>query len=268
VQWALRRFEILLETPEYSLTVPVYLIQETNVHRPALLSYRENVMLKAILAITLAAAPWVMAQAPPDLPPPRTNSEVPPPKLPHVADPEQQPNTVTIPEGTVLSVRLGEPLSSRKNKAGDTFRATLSAPLVVDGFILADRGARAEGRVAESTDPRRVKGQAMLSLELVRVFTEDKQEVMLETDRFVKKGGSSKEDDAAKVVLGTALGAIVGAAAGGGKGAAIGAGAGAAAGGGAVAVSKSDPAVLKTEAELTFKTARPIIVTEKLDGAK
>jgi len=72
------------------------------------------------------------------------------------ARPEMVPNTVVMQPGTTLDVRLSESLSSKKNQTGDTFFATLDQPLVIDGYVIAERGARAEGRI---TDVENAKGR-------------------------------------------------------------------------------------------------------------
>jgi hypothetical protein len=70
------------------------------------------------------------------------------------------PNKVTIPSGTVLTVRLSETLSTEKNQPGDQFTAVLDQPLVVDGFVLAERGARAQGKIVELERSGKVRGLA------------------------------------------------------------------------------------------------------------
>ncbi len=53
------------------------------------------------------------------------------------AEASQQVRTeVTIPEGTALSVRLLQSLSSASAQSGDSFNAELSKPVEVDGRVL------------------------------------------------------------------------------------------------------------------------------------
>ncbi len=182
---------------------------------------------------------------------------------PAVPAPPPPPRTVTIESGTLLSARLGETLSTEKVKSGDTFTGTLDKPLVVDGLVIADRGARVEGRVAEAVEAGRVRGVASLSIRLVRLLTSDGQRVDIQTDVFRKEGETSRKADAAKVGGGAALGAIIGAIAGGGKGAAIGAGVGGAAGAGTVAATRGKPAVLPVETRIDFRLSQPVTLTEK-----
>jgi hypothetical protein len=176
----------------------------------------------------------------------------------------RKPNTVTIPAGTLFTVRTDEELSTDKNAAGDTFRATLDSPVVVEGFVIAERGSRVQGRVVEVTPAGRVKGLARLSLELVSFTSADGQRVKVQTESFAREAQSTKKKDALKVGAAAGIGAAIGAIAGGGKGAAIGAGVGGAAGAGGVAATRGDAAELPSETRVSFRLAQPVTVTEKL----
>jgi hypothetical protein len=171
---------------------------------------------------------------------------------------------VTIPEGTLVSVRLIEGVSSAVNKPGDTITATLDQPLVVDGFVIAERGARVEGEVSQVVDAGRVKGVAQVALVLTRLTTADGQKIRIRTAEFAKEAPKETARDAAKVGIGAGIGAAIGAVIGGGKGAAIGGAAGAGAGTGAVLATKGKPAELPSETLLTFRIAEAIQVTERL----
>ncbi|HYP06742.1 MAG TPA: hypothetical protein VER03_10975 [Bryobacteraceae bacterium] len=205
--------------------------------------------------------------------PPQTTLHMPPPPdgggptmvAEKPAPPPRIPKTVTIPAGTLLSVRVDQRLSSDMIQSGDSFRASLDQPLVVDGAVIAERGARIEGRVAESDAGGRVRGTASMALELVRLNTSDGQRVRLQTEGFTKRAERSTKKDAAKVGIGAGLGAAIGAIAGGGKGAAIGAGIGGAAGTGAVMTSRGEPVEIPAETRLTFRIREPITITEKLN---
>lgn len=194
-----------------------------------------------------------------EVPPP------PPPSTPAKAPEPAKPNTVTIPAGTNLTVRMQESLNSEKNQAGDNFQAVLDAPLVIDGFVIADKGARVEGRLSEVDRSGRVKGVARMVLELSKLNTSDGQRVEIRTENFEKKADSSKKSDAAKVGVGAAIGAAIGAIAGGGKGAAIGAGAGGAAGAGGVLATRGKAAEIPVETRLTFRLADYVKLTERLN---
>lgn len=194
------------------------------------------------------STPPVEAVRPADPPPPP-----PPPPL----------RKVTMPSGTLIPVRIIETLSSDRNKPGDTFTASLDQDLVVDGFVIADRGARADGKIVETQAAGRVKGLSSLAVELTQIVTSDGQRIDIQTDSFTKAGQSSKGTDAAKVGGAAAIGAAIGAIAGGGKGAGIGAIIGGSAGTGTVLATRGKAAVLSSETQISFRLRDSVTITEK-----
>lgn len=178
----------------------------------------------------------------------------------------RQPHTVTLPAGTNVGIRLGETLSTDHNYTGDTFRGTLDSPIVMDGFIIADKGSRVLGRIVEAQKAGHFEGAAILNLTLTEINTTDGQRVAIQTTTNERKAGANGGQNGAKVAGGAALGAIIGALAGGGKGAAIGAGAGGAAGTGVAMASHTKACVIPTETPLTFRLANPVTLTEKINN--
>lgn len=218
-----------------------------------------------------AAPPPPVEQAPPTptvAPPPPVRAENIPVQnvsLPAPSVEVRVPHTVTLAAGTLLPVRIGEKLSSARNQPGDTFLATLTQPLVIDGWIIAERGARVEGRVVDATQAGRAQGTAHLGISIVRLETADGQNIRIRTEPFVKDAASSTGTDAAKIGGGAAIGAIIGAIAGGGKGAAIGAGAGGAVGAGDVLLTRGKAAEIPVETRVSFKVQDSVLITERLD---
>lgn len=182
----------------------------------------------------------------------------------HQEPPPRTPHSVTLPAGTTVNVRLGDALSSDRNQSGDQFNATLDSAIVIDGMVIAERGARVQGRVLESTKAGRVKGLSHISLQLVQLSTSDGQKVPILTSPYQKDGQSSVKEDVAKTGAVAALGAVIGALAGGGKGAAIGAGAGGAAGAGGTLATRGKAVVLPVETRISFRLSEPVTLTEKL----
>ncbi len=176
-----------------------------------------------------------------------------------------QPHTVTLTAGTSLVVRLGETLSTDHNYNGDTFRATLDRPVVLDGFIIAEKGSKVLGKIVGVDKAGKFEGTSNLQLALTEINTTDGQRVRVQTSFVNRKGASGNGSEIAKVGGGAALGAIIGAVAGGGKGAAIGAGTGGAIGAGAVMLGKGRPAVIPSETQLTFQLSTPTTITEHLN---
>lgn len=183
---------------------------------------------------------------------------------PVVKQAPRTPETVTIPTGTSISVRINATLNSEKNVAGDTFTAVLDAPLLVNDIVLAERGARVEGKVVEVERSGRVKGLGRLTIGLTKIQLSDGQRVDVTTDPWEREAESTKKADAAKVGVMTAIGAAIGAITGGGKGAAVGAGTGAGAGTGVVLATKGKAAQIDVETRIPFRLSNPLTVTEKI----
>jgi hypothetical protein len=202
-------------------------------------------------------APAPVVAAPPARPEPEHSTPVPPP-------PPPAPHKVTLNTGALLPVRLVDGLSSERNAPGDTFTGTLDRELVVDGFVVAERGARVEGRVASVDPGGKVRGVAAMAIHLTRIHTADGQTIPVETDTFERHAEATHTTDAAKVGGGAALGAIIGAIAGGGKGAAIGAAAGGGAGAGTVLLTKGKAVTLPSETRINFRLSSPVTITERL----
>jgi hypothetical protein len=190
----------------------------------------------------------------------------PAPSVESAEQPAPQPApSVTLQSGMTLPVRLGESLSSEHNQAGDTFTATLDAPISAGGFVIAEKGARVEGRVVEAQKSG-VKGKAVLTLELTKLNTSDGQHVDIKTETFRKQAENMATGDQVGIVAAAAgVGAIIGAMAGGGRGAAIGAGAGGAAGGGGVVATRNKSVSLPTEWKISFRLSAPVTITERVN---
>ncbi|HTX38005.1 MAG TPA: hypothetical protein VME43_23405 [Bryobacteraceae bacterium] len=179
------------------------------------------------------------------------------------APPPPEPNRVTLIAGLLIPVRLVDGLSSERNQPGDTFHATLVRELAADGFVIAERGARVEGRVVAVDRGGKVSGVASLALALTTVHTSDGQAVAIQTDPFNRHAEQTHLQDAEKIGGAAAFGAIIGALAGGGKGAAAGAGVGGGAGTGAVLLTRGAAATLPSETRITFRLRSPVTITER-----
>ena len=236
--------------------------------RPAHRSQPATKPAQAMVAQIEPTAP--VTAAPPEppkdpVPPEVTPQPVPPAQAENATLPAAPPPppVVTLSAGLMIPVRLVDGLSSERNAPGDPFTATLDKELVVDGFVIAERGARVEGRVVASDRGGKVRGVAALAVELTRLDTSDGQNVAISTDSFEKHAESSQREDAAKVGAGAAVGAIIGAIAGGGKGAAVGAGVGGGAGAGDVLLTRGKPATLPSETRISFRLNKPVMLTER-----
>ncbi|HMB28570.1 MAG TPA: hypothetical protein VKS99_10715 [Blastocatellia bacterium] len=173
------------------------------------------------------------------------------------------PRVFTVREGTSITITTAKTLSTKLDKNGDRFTASLDSPIVDGDWVIAKRGALVEGEIVNSDPGGRVQGRAVLTVKLRSLQLADGRKVALSTSSYTKEAKATKKKDAAKVGIGAGLGAAIGAIAGGGKGAAIGAAAGGGAGTGVVLATRGDPAEILSESQLTFRLEGPITVTKR-----
>ena len=214
-----------------------------------------------------ASAPPVPSTPSPTVAPPLASTEpenMTPASPQGSVAPAPQPHHVTLNAGLLLPVRLVDGLSSERNAPGDVFTGTLDKELVVDDLVIAERGARVEGRVVAADRGGKVHGGAALAVELTRLHTSDGQTVPIQTESYFKHADAPRDQNVEKIAGGAVLGAMIGAIAGGGKGAAIGAGVGSGAGAGAVLLTPSKPAQMPSESRVDFRLKAAVPLTERL----
>lgn len=165
--------------------------------------------------------------------------------------------TVVIPAGTTLTVRLGEAVGSKISSPGQSFTATLATPVDVGGKTIIPSGAAARGVVTDAKPLGRFKGGAVLQIKLNSV-TVNGAEHSIETSAVTRAAKGKGKRTAVMTGGGAGLGAIIGGLAGGGKGAAIGALAGAGAGGAGSAFTGNKDVVLPAESAVSFKLEAPL----------
>ena len=165
---------------------------------------------------------------------------------------------LVVPAETLITVVLDEPLSSKTSTSGQSFAATVSAPIEVDGKIAIPKGARATGVVRDAKSAGKFKGGAVLAIALTGVTVGNSNYDLLTTTHTQTSTGKGKRT-ATLIGGGGAAGALIGGLAGGGKGAAIGALAGAGAGtGGAALTGNNREIALPAETPVSFKLTQPV----------
>jgi len=166
---------------------------------------------------------------------------------------------VTLPEGTVLTVRLNETVSSKSNNSGDKFTGTVEEPVEAEGKVVIPKGSEVTGTVTDAKPLGKIKGSASLRLVLNSVTVKDAK-YDIETSAVARSLQGKGKRTAEIGGGGAALGGIIGGLAGGGKGAALGilAGGGAGVAGGAFTGNKD--IVLPAETTLSFKLLKPVEV--------
>ena len=185
--------------------------------------------------------------APPPPPPPPPQEMMPPPQ----AAAQMPVGGFTLPAGTNFVIRMIDSVDSERDRLGQSFRASLDQPVMIDGNQVIPRGADVMVKLVDSKQSGKLAGRTELALSLQSVSVNGRMvDVNTQT---VKEQSSSRTARTAKVAGGTAaLGAIIGGIAGGGKGAAIGAGAGAATGAGVELATSGQRVRVPSETRLTF----------------
>lgn len=196
-------------------------------------------------------------------PPPPDNPPAAAPDNPAQATPQPPPapRKLIIDQGTQITVRLIDPIDSEKNQTGDTFHATLNAPLTSDGEQAVPAGVELTGHLVEVKSAGKFAGRSTVAMQLDSLSSGGRT-YSLQTDQYRKDGSSRGKNTAEKVGGGAIIGGIIGAIAGGGKGAAIGSAAGAGVGGGVQAATKGQQIKLPSETVLNFTLQAPITVVQ------
>ncbi|HUI75128.1 MAG TPA: hypothetical protein VLX32_09295 [Candidatus Acidoferrum sp.] len=168
-------------------------------------------------------------------------------------------NSVTIPAGQSLLVRMIDGVDSTKNHVGDVFHASLETDLNVNDVLVARKGADVYGKLVTAEKSGTFSGHSELQLELTSIVIDGRTYPLVSSDYNVQGKGRGG-DTAKKVGGGAVVGAIIGAIAGGGKGAAIGAAAGSATGAGVQVLTKGEQVKVPSETLLEFRLQQPATV--------
>ena len=162
---------------------------------------------------------------------------------------------VSLPEGTELTVRLEQPLSSRTARVEDRFEATVARPIYVDGRIVVPDGSRVQGTVAVAENAERPARGGKLSLSFDRLLLDDGTSVDLSTRLVQVREDLGSSGTVKQGAIGAAIGGILGRVLGGTKGAIVGVLIG---GAGGVISSSGDDVELPEGTIFTLQLDRPV----------
>jgi hypothetical protein len=143
-------------------------------------------------------------------------------------------DTPKIPPGTILRIRLGTTITSKTNKAGDTFTGQVLQDVVSGDQTIVPQGSTVSGHIAFVKPAKRIKGKAQMRIVLDSLITPEDQKIQLSSTLADSKGGvcgstssdeegtivgcgKSKKDAAKDAALGAGIGAGAGATVGMGK---------------------------------------------------
>lgn len=171
------------------------------------------------------------------------------------------PPPLVIPAGTHLSVTTGQSLGSKISEDGETFTATVTRPIVVDGQTAIPRGASATGTVVDAKALGRFKGGAHLELRLDTVQVNGATYQIRSSALERAEAGKGKRS-AGFIGGGAGLGALIGGLAGGGKGALIGGLVGGGAGTAGAGLTGKKDIYIPAESTLTFRLTNAVQITQ------
>jgi len=187
--------------------------------------------------------------------------QAPPPPPAYV----QSKGPVTVPAGTLVTVRLQNAIDAHRVQEGDSFVVNVSRDVFQDGVLALPFGATLEGKVVHVKKPGAFAGAGDIQLTLTQLDL-DGHSYPLVSDIFSTETPGKGGYSAANTIGGAAFGAILGAAFGGGTGAAVGAVAGGATG---AAVSSATPAprsFIPAETMITFHLKDPLTLQPVSQG--
>jgi hypothetical protein len=172
---------------------------------------------------------------------------------------QQAGETVTVPSGALVRIRINQSLDSSRTKPGDRFDGVVINDVVADGAVAIPRGAAIQGVVVDAKKSGALAGRGELSLQLTQVTLGGKSYPIV-SDVWAHNDADKTIQTVNSTAIGGGVGALIGAAAGGGAGAAIGAGVGGALGLGSSAASHSGQVFVPSEGLLTFHLTQPATV--------
>jgi len=166
---------------------------------------------------------------------------------------------LTVPAGMTITVRMLDGVDSSANYSGETFRATVEEPLMVDGKTLVPKGAEAIGRIVMVERAGRFQGRPALTMELTALNFEG-QSVAIQTSSHQETGQSQTKRTMILAGGGAVLGTVISVIAGGGI--LLGSNVGGAAGTAIQAVRGGTNVRIPPEALMNFTLQSPIYLFE------
>jgi hypothetical protein len=182
------------------------------------------------------------------------------PKVSAVPQPPPAPVNVTIPSGTVLTIRIDQRVSVKTSRAGDRFTGELVDPVLAgDNSVLVPKGALVGGVVDASHRRGRFKGRSLLELRLTSLTLNGIRYPLVTRDLASSKKGKGRRT-AAMIGGGAGLGMLVGGLASGGTGLLVGGLAGGGAGTAVAGFTGNRDLDIPAESIIHFKLADDLVV--------
>jgi hypothetical protein len=144
------------------------------------------------------------------------------PMVSAVPQPPPVPLNVSIPAGSMLTIRIDQRISVKTSRAGDTFTGELVDPVMAgDNSVLLPKGTPVGGVVDVSHRRGHFKGRSLLELRLTSLTLNGKEYPLATRDSARTKKGKGRRSSA-MIGGGAGLGMLVGGIATGGVGLVVG----------------------------------------------
>ena len=129
---------------------------------------------------------------------------------------------VTVPAGSIISVRIADEVDSSHGKIGDLYTGSVDPSLLIGDRVAIPRGTEAHLRMVEDKKGGHLHGKAEVELELVSLVING-QKLDVESNSFKKQQGAlaAKAEAVAKPAAGAAASAAADAATTGSPGGAV-----------------------------------------------
>jgi hypothetical protein len=191
--------------------------------------------------------------------PPAAGAPVPAPSGPTVSA-VPQPVNVTIPAGTMLTIRVDQRISVKTSRAGDTFTGELVEPVLAgDNSVLLPKGTLVGGVVDVSHRRGHFKGRSLLELRLTSLTLNGTQYPLATRDLASSKKGKGRRSTGL-IAGGSGLGMLVGGVATGGVGLVVGGLVGGGAGTAVAGLTGNRDIDIAAESIMHFKLAEDLVV--------
>jgi hypothetical protein len=174
---------------------------------------------------------------------------------------------ITVPAGTVLPLVLESGVASDTSRAEQSVDAHVSRAVRVRGVEAIPAGSRVDGTVVDAARSGRVKGRARVALRFTTLRPRNADEsYRIQTVLFARRAPGTKKQDAAKIAIPAAGGAIVGGIIGGKKGAAIGTAAGGGGGTAVVLSTRGKEVRIPRGTALSIRLLEPVTIRVRRNG--
>src|SRR5262249_33685973 len=142
--------------------------------------------------------PAIISPAPATPPAP---APAPAPGVEPVYVPPPPPRQGVVPSGTLVATRMIDSINSETAHVGETFKASLDAPITVDNDTVFPKGSEVYVKVAKVQSAGRVSGASELQVQLDQIFL-GKKSYPIQSNLYVNTGEGQGKKTAKSAGLG------------------------------------------------------------------